>query len=367
MRGKDNLRSGGEVLVDQLLVNGVRHVFCVPGESYLAALDAFHDRDIAVTVCRQEGGAVMMAEAAGKLTGRPGHRVRDPRPRRHQRLARPAHRQAGFLADDHVRRSGRARDARARGVPGARLPRRVRHDGEMGDRDRRPGAHPGNRLARVSRRDERPARPGGDRAARRHADGARLGRRRARRRHDRDLARPHRHGAAAEDAVGGREAADDPGRQPLVGGRLRRDGALRRAVRHSGDDVVPPPASLSAGASLLRRRSRHRRQSEGGGARESGRSRAAGRRADGRDALARLHAARHPEPEDQVHPRPSGLGRARPRLSAGPRRSTRRRPHSRPRSKGCSRRTKSAGAPRRKPRTTTISPGPSSRPRCRGR
>ena len=72
VRGKDNLRSGGEVLVDQLLVNGVRHVFCVPGESYLAALDAFYDRDIAVTVCRQEGGAVMMAEAHGKLTGRPG-------------------------------------------------------------------------------------------------------------------------------------------------------------------------------------------------------------------------------------------------------------------------------------------------------
>ena len=72
MRGKDNMRSGGEVLVDQLLVNGVRHVFCVPGESYLAALDALHDRDIAVTVCRQEGGAVMMAEAIGKLTGRPG-------------------------------------------------------------------------------------------------------------------------------------------------------------------------------------------------------------------------------------------------------------------------------------------------------
>jgi acetolactate synthase-1/2/3 large subunit len=72
LRAKDNMRSGGEVLVDQLLANGVRHVFCVPGESYLAALDAFHDRDIAVTVCRQEGGAVMMAEAHGKLTGRPG-------------------------------------------------------------------------------------------------------------------------------------------------------------------------------------------------------------------------------------------------------------------------------------------------------
>jgi hypothetical protein len=44
----------------------------VPGESYLAALDAFHDSDIAVTVCRQEGGAAMMAEAVGKATGRPG-------------------------------------------------------------------------------------------------------------------------------------------------------------------------------------------------------------------------------------------------------------------------------------------------------
>src|SRR5947207_10228858 len=72
MRGKDNLRTAAEVLVDQLIANGVEHVFCVPGESYLAVLDAFHDRAIAVTVCRQEGGAVMMAEAHGKLTGRPG-------------------------------------------------------------------------------------------------------------------------------------------------------------------------------------------------------------------------------------------------------------------------------------------------------
>ena len=67
-----NLRTGGEILVDQLVAHGVRHVFCVPGESYLAALDAFHDRTIALTVCRQEGGAAMMAEASGKATGRPG-------------------------------------------------------------------------------------------------------------------------------------------------------------------------------------------------------------------------------------------------------------------------------------------------------
>ena len=72
MKAKDNLRTAAEVLVDQLIVNGVRHAFCVPGESYLAVLDAFHDRDIAVTVCRHESGAAMMAEAVGKVTGRPG-------------------------------------------------------------------------------------------------------------------------------------------------------------------------------------------------------------------------------------------------------------------------------------------------------
>ncbi|AVT11333.1 thiamine pyrophosphate-binding protein [Paracidovorax avenae] len=66
------LRTGGQILVDQLILHGVRQLFCVPGESYLAVLDALHDADIAVTVCRQEGGAAMMAEAQGKLTGRPG-------------------------------------------------------------------------------------------------------------------------------------------------------------------------------------------------------------------------------------------------------------------------------------------------------
>ncbi|NVO17376.1 MAG: thiamine pyrophosphate-binding protein [Rhodoplanes sp.] len=72
MRLQGNLRTAAEALVDQLIVNEVQHVFCVPGESYLAVLDAFHDRDLAVTVCRQEGGAAMMAEAIGKATGRPG-------------------------------------------------------------------------------------------------------------------------------------------------------------------------------------------------------------------------------------------------------------------------------------------------------
>ncbi len=63
---------GGEVLVRCLEAQGVDRVFCVPGESYLAALDALHDSPIEVVVCRHEGGAAMMAEADGKLTGRPG-------------------------------------------------------------------------------------------------------------------------------------------------------------------------------------------------------------------------------------------------------------------------------------------------------
>ena len=65
-------RSAAEALVEQLMINGVRHVFCVPGESFLAVLDAMRDSGITVTVCRHEGGAAMMAEAVGKVTGRPG-------------------------------------------------------------------------------------------------------------------------------------------------------------------------------------------------------------------------------------------------------------------------------------------------------
>jgi acetolactate synthase-1/2/3 large subunit len=66
------LRHGGQILVEQLRLHGVARVFSVPGESFLAALDGLHDSGIANIVCRHEGGAAMMAEASGKLTGRPG-------------------------------------------------------------------------------------------------------------------------------------------------------------------------------------------------------------------------------------------------------------------------------------------------------
>ena len=66
------MRHGGRILVDHLRLNGVGRVFSVPGESFLAALDALYDSGIANVVCRHEGAAAMMAEATAKLTGRPG-------------------------------------------------------------------------------------------------------------------------------------------------------------------------------------------------------------------------------------------------------------------------------------------------------
>jgi acetolactate synthase I/II/III large subunit len=66
------MRHGGRILVDHLRAQGVRRVFSVPGESFLAVLDGLYDSGIENVVCRHEGGATMMAEAHGKLTGRPG-------------------------------------------------------------------------------------------------------------------------------------------------------------------------------------------------------------------------------------------------------------------------------------------------------
>ncbi|QIG81208.1 thiamine pyrophosphate-binding protein [Stakelama tenebrarum] len=66
-------RNGGRILVDNLVAQGCDRIFQVPGESFLAVLDALHDvPDIDVVTCRQEGGAAFMACADGALTGKPG-------------------------------------------------------------------------------------------------------------------------------------------------------------------------------------------------------------------------------------------------------------------------------------------------------
>lgn len=66
-------RTGGRILVDQLVIQGCDRIFTVPGESFLAVLDALHDTpEIQTVICRQEGGVTYMACADGTLTGRPG-------------------------------------------------------------------------------------------------------------------------------------------------------------------------------------------------------------------------------------------------------------------------------------------------------
>ena len=67
------MRHGGKILIDQLEIQGATTAFTVPGESFLAALDGLYDSNrIKTIICRQEGGASMMAEAWGKITGEPG-------------------------------------------------------------------------------------------------------------------------------------------------------------------------------------------------------------------------------------------------------------------------------------------------------
>ncbi len=74
MTTNKQLRTGGQILVDQLKIHGADIAFCVPGESYLPMLDALYEnRDsIRLITCRHESGAANMAEAYGKLTGNPG-------------------------------------------------------------------------------------------------------------------------------------------------------------------------------------------------------------------------------------------------------------------------------------------------------
>ena len=314
-------RTGGQILVDQLIVHGVDHLFCVPGESYLAALDALHDAAIAVTVCRQEGGAAMMADAYGKLTGRPGICFTTRGPGSTNASPGHPHRPAGFDAADHVRRPSRARHARARGFPGARLPRRVRHHRRNG-RPRsttrracrsssrgafhvatagRPGpvviALPEDMLTETaSVADAPPYEPIETHPA--------LG----------QMAELQKLLWAAERPVavlgGSRWSA-------AAVGALR---ALRRALRAAGVLLLPPADAVPGRSPVLRRRPRHRAEPEAAGAHQGGRPHPPGRRAAVRDAGAELHAARHPGAEADAGPCPPGPAGARPRLSPASRR-----------------------------------------------
>ena len=172
MTRASNLRTGGQILVDQLEIHGVDLAFGVPGESYLALLDALYDSAIRYIVCRQEGGAAMMAEAYGKLTGRPGIAMvtRGPGATNAAHGVHIARQDSTpmILLIGQVARGMRGREAFQeidyRAMFGVA--------GQMGVRDRRPGAHSGDDQPRVPHRGLRPAGPRGDRAAGGHADRA---------------------------------------------------------------------------------------------------------------------------------------------------------------------------------------------------
>ena len=357
-------RTGGQLIVDCLAAQGVEHVFCVPGESYLAVLDALHDAAIDVTVCRQEGGAAMMADATARLTGRPGIAMvtRGPGATNASHGVHIA--EQDFDADDPVRRPDRARHARPRGLPGDRLPRRLRLAWRSGrSRSTTPPASPRSSRAPSTS----PCRAGRGPVVIALPEDMLLdsgrGRRRAARRAGRDLARPHPDGRPAEAALGGAAPRHDAGRQRLDGDGLRR-ACARFAERFDLPvaDLVPPrrccsrptirtmPA-ISASAPTRSCKARI----------EDADLVIARRRPHGGGAVAGLHAVRHPRAAPDARARPRRRRGARPRLPARARHQRDARPPSPPRWRRCSRRTTIAWARRRGRRARTTSPGPSSR------
>ncbi len=129
-------RAGGKLLADQLAVHGTEVAFCVPGESYIGLLDGLYDSPIRLITCRHEAGAANMAEAYGKLTGRPGICMvtRGPGATHASVGVHTAFQDSTplilLIGQVAVRPGG------ARGVPGDRLPADVRSAREVGRADR---------------------------------------------------------------------------------------------------------------------------------------------------------------------------------------------------------------------------------------
>ena len=146
-------RTAARILVDQLLVHGVDTAYCVPGESYLGVLDAIGDSPIRLYTTRHEAAAANMADAYGKLTGRPGVCLVTRAPGATHAVGRDSHRVPGLDPAGPARRPGATAAPRPRGVPGARLHPDVRRDGEVGDDSgRRSGGSPSSSRTRSTRR-----------------------------------------------------------------------------------------------------------------------------------------------------------------------------------------------------------------------
>ena len=254
--------SGGQLVVASLRAHGVEMAFSVAGESYLEVLDALYDApEIRLVTCRQEGGAAFMAEAYGKLTGKPGVLLVTRGPGACNAVDRRPHRAPGFDADGRAGRPGRAPPDRPRGVSGSRFPQDVRAARQMGDADRHGRARPRIAEPGVSGRDLGPPRPGGRRAARGHAARARRRRRRrslprragaSRRRRPRRDAPPARSPPRGRSCWSAAAAGTDRACADIA--------AFRDGERSAGVLLVPPPGYRRQHAAVLCRRSRHRRR-----------------------------------------------------------------------------------------------------------
>ena len=115
------MKNGGRLLAECLVAQGVERLFCVPGESYLPVLDALADTNIDTVVARHEGGAAMMAEADGKLCGRPVCVLCYPGAGRRQRRCRCLCRRARFNPLSAFCRAGIAASFGAGSVPRNKL------------------------------------------------------------------------------------------------------------------------------------------------------------------------------------------------------------------------------------------------------
>lgn len=219
------MRTGGQILVDQLALNGVARVFMVPGESFLPALDALHDcPSIDVILCRHEGGAAMMAEATARFLrgahAEAGRCLRYARPRPRQCHERSARRHAGgtpllllvgLPPTGHEGRGG-FQEMAVEPLVGTAV--------KSGSDSARRGPPAGTRQPRVGDGARRPARPGDPRPAGRCAGRRQRQPRRGGSHGRRPRPDLERHGTTRRRARPRRVAAADRWRPRLDGRRL---------------------------------------------------------------------------------------------------------------------------------------------------
>ena len=318
-----NARTGGKILVDQLLIHGADMAFCVPGESYLEVLDALFDvRDrFKLVNARHEAGAANMAEAYGKLTGKPGicmvtrgpgachaavgvhtaFQDSTPMIMLIGQVGRDMMDREAFQEIDYRQMFGPVAKWAAQIDVTARIPEyiaRAFHIATSG----RPGpvvlALPEDMLTEVTQ--------SGD-AVRYHAT------------------QPAARGAglrANSRTARWREEADDPGRRSrLERPRLRPIAGFCRGQRHSGRDLVPPAGYFRQPVVMLRRRSRHVRAARSGAALQGSRPAVRDRRAPRRNDHPGLHHSFGADGPTETDPCPRRRQRTRKGVHARHRRA----------------------------------------------